>query len=54
MAEQRIQLHVVVPPTCEHGLSRHALISEAAFLRHTLGGDISFGNNKAISQKEYP
>ena len=46
MAEQRIQLHVLVPPTCEHGLSRRALIGKTAFLCHALGRNIPLGNDE--------
>src|SRR5215813_287234 len=45
MTEQGVDLHVAVPPTCEHGLSCRALIGKPAFLCHTLGGDIPLGND---------
>jgi hypothetical protein len=46
MPQQGIDLHVTVPPTCEHGLSRYALIGKPAFLRHTLRRDIALGNDE--------
>src|SRR2546428_10133309 len=46
MTEQGVDLHVEVPPTLEHGLSRRALIGKPKFLCHALGGDIPFGNDE--------
>src|SRR5262245_48648448 len=38
-----------MPSTCEHGLSRRALIGKTAFLCHTLGGNIALGNDELYS-----
>ena len=46
MPEEGVDFHIAVPATCEHGLSRCALIGKPAFLRHPLGGDIPLSNDE--------